>query len=197
MSFAARHPSCWHVVEAEGLPRVAREGLLPAAEIMRRAGRVSHANRDGFVALEGAVLRFQQMRDDRLSRVLRGRFAGDPAAWRAHVDSHVFFWLSERRRDGFRAAAIRERRKAEPGAPELEILEFDTAALLEGVGDAAFFSRVNSGSMVMGAGRVLRDEALYQPVSAWTGGEAAELAIRGAVPPTLLRAALRGGSLPP
>lgn len=164
--FAERHPRCWHVVESEGLPRVAREGLLPATEIMRRAGQVSHANRDGFVALDGAVLRFQQMPDARLSHVLGGRFAGDPAAWRVHVDSHVFFWLAEGRRDGFRQAALRERRKAEADAPKPAVLEFDTATLLAGPGDVAFFSRVNGGSMVRGAGRVLRDERLYQPVPA-------------------------------
>lgn len=196
-SFSQRHPLCWHVIEAEGLPRVAREGLLPAAEIMRRAGRPSQANRDAFVALDGAVLRFQQMDDIPLGRVLAGRFAGDPAAWRAHVDAHVFFWLAARRRDGFAAAVRQRRQRAKPDAPDPIILAFDTATLLDGLADAAFFSRVNSGSMVQGAGRVRRDEHLYQPVSRWNGGApAAELAVRGPVPPALLRAALREGSLP-
>lgn len=193
MSFAARHPTVWHVAEAEGLAGIRRDGLWPAAALMRRAGRVSDANRDRFVALPcGALLRFQQMADRRLSPSLRGRFVGDPAAWRRFVDSHVFFWARPARRDAFLAATRRERRRHEPDAPPPHVLAFDTATLLAGVGGDAFFSCYNSGSTVMGGYRTPRDDGLFLPLSRWPAPKpAAELVIRAAVPTAVVHAALR------
>lgn len=193
MSFAARHPVVWHVAEAEGVAGILRDGLLPAEALMRRADRVSDANRDRFVPLPcGALLRFQQMRDARLAPSLRGRFSGQPALWRRFVDSHVFFWAAAWRRDGFLKATRRERLKHEPEAASPRVLAFDTPTLLEGVDEDAFFSVYNSGSTVMGAYRTPRDEALFQPLSRWPAAKpAAELVIRAAMPAARVQAALR------
>lgn len=195
MSFAARHPRAWHLVEGDGLAGVRREGLLPAALLKARAGIADGGNREAYRRIGEAVLRPQYMRDQRLLPSLHGRFAGDAAAWRGFVDAHVFFWADEARVAGFVGATRRMRQAQEPGAPPPVLLEFDTAALLAGLAAPAFFTRVNSGSTLRGGARIIRDEALFQPVAAWRAGRAAELAVRGPVPAGALRAALRRESV--
>ena len=103
---------------------------------------------------------------------------GRPEGWRRHVDAHVFFWTETRRRDAFLRACVRLRR---PAAPAPLILAFDTAALLQRHGAAAFFAIINTGSTVRGGARVRRDENTLRPVVAYRGGPVAELAIRGRV----------------
>lgn len=199
--FAARHPVVWHVIEAEGLPGMARHGLLPAAEL-RALAQVpdNSANRDDYepVALPGggtAVLRFQIMADAKLSPSLAGAYAGKPALWRTHINSHVFFWADPARRDSFLRATLRERARsrAAPSTTAPAVLAFDTFALLAAVGPDAFYSTFNTGSTVRGAARAQRDEGTFRPVAAYRSGPAAELAIRGAVPAEVLAGAQRPG----
>lgn len=188
--FAARFPVVWHVIEAEGADAAGRHGLLPAAELRRLAGHAADSgNRPDFARLVlpdggAAVLRPQLMADARLAPTLRGVFAGQPAVWRAFIDSRVFFWATPARRDAFLRAVIRARARS-PGLPGRErphVLAIDTAALLRAHAAEASITRINSGSTVRGGARVVRDEATFQPVAAFRGGPVAELAIRGQVP---------------
>jgi hypothetical protein len=183
--FAARYPRVWHVIEAEGFGTwVPEMGLLPAAEICRRAGHPDDgANRGTFQRVElgrgqAAVLRLQQMPDHRLSPTLAGVFAGRPDLWRQHVDRHVFFWTEERRRDDFIRACVRLRRAASP-APVM--LAVDTGALLQRHVNHAFFATFNIGSTVRGGARARRDENTLRPLCDYRSGPVAELAVRGRV----------------
>ena len=147
LGFVARYPVVWHVIEAEG---AGCETLWPAAMLRQMAGSPPDAlNRNGFERLAlpnggTAVLRPQQMHDARLTPTLQGSFSGRPDLWRAHIDAHVFFWVTEKRRDGFVRACERLRGKT-AGAPPV-ILAIETEALLTRHGEAAFVSAINSGS---------------------------------------------------
>lgn len=186
---AARCPCVWHAIEAEGLPTARRLGLLPAASLRALAGVLpSDGNRPAFERLAlpdlgntgPALLRFQQMEDARLLPTLHGCYAGHPGRWRAMLDRHVFFWAAEDRLTRFIAATVRERRRAEPEAPDPIILRFETAALLAEHGETAVFTTINSGSTA-GRGRARRDENTFRPVAAYRSGPVAELAIPGRV----------------
>jgi hypothetical protein len=182
--FATRYPQVWHVIEADGAGAwLNQTGLLPAAELVRLANLTGNgANRDTFQSIDLgcgriAVLRLQQMPDQRLLLVLAGAFAERPDLWRRHVDRHVFFWAEQRRRDAFIRACIRLR----PGARPPVTLTFDTALLLERHGPIAFFATINSGSTVRGGARAQRDEKTLRPAANYHSGPVAELAIRGPV----------------
>jgi uncharacterized protein DUF7002 len=183
--FSARYPCVWHVIEADGAgPWLCKTGLLPAAVLFELAGVPDDgANRDDFrrVPFEEqriAVVRPQLMNDPRLLPTLAGSFAGNPTAWRRHVNTHVFFWAEERRRDAFMQACVRLRGRR--GTPP-RVLTIDSAVLLGRHGVNAFFARINTGSTVRGGGRVRRDEHTLMPVATYRSGPVAELAIRGPV----------------
>jgi hypothetical protein len=182
--FAVRYPSVWHVIEADGAGAwLSRTGLLPAAGLRRVAGLpCSGANRDDFQCIDiggggTAVLRPQQMRDQRLLPALAGAFAGRPDLWRRHVDRHVFFWTEERRRDAFARACTRLRDAPRPPVT----LTIDTSELLDRHGLIAFFSTINTGSTVRGGARARRDEGTLRPIGDYRAGPVAEMAIRGRV----------------
>ena len=192
--FARRYPRVWHVIEADG----ARCDILyPAATLRRMSGLPpDSANRDAFQRLElpdgaPAILRLQLMPDARLSPTLAGAFSGRPDLWRAHIDRHVFFWVTEERRDRFLRACVRLRPE---GAATPVVIAIDAPALLEVHGEAAFFSCINTGSTLRGGARTRRDETTLQPLTLWRGERAVELAIRGPVPLTCV--AVRSGHVP-
>jgi uncharacterized protein DUF7002 len=114
---------------------------------------------------------------------LAGIYSGRPDLWRHRIDRHVFLWATEKRRDGFLRACVRQSAGvgASPRAAPA-ILEIATDSLLANHGAVAFFSRINSGSTVLGGARTRRDETTLRPIDAWRGEQAAELAIRGPVP---------------
>ena len=183
--FARRYPRAWHVAEAEAADC---EILYPAATLRRLAGLAAdHANRDDFqrLALGGgktAVLRQQLMRDERLRPTLAGPFAERPDLWRETINGHVFFWLSAARRDRFISACVRLRDRGTTGTGLAPIvLEIDTALLLAGQGDTAYFSLFNTGSVVRGGARVRRDDHSLRSLHGWRGERAVELAIRAPV----------------
>jgi hypothetical protein len=218
--FAARYPLVWHVIEAEG---AGCDILYPAATLRRLSGLpADSANRGTFLRLAlpngaPAILRLQLMPDARLSPTLAGDFTGRPDLWRAHIDRHVFFWVTEDRRDRFLRACVRLRpggitatgnstaQLAAPGviapvviAPVViapVVIAVDTRSLLTAHGEAAFFSRINTGSTLRGGARTRRDETTLRALSLWRGERAVELAIRGPVP--LAPDAMRGGHAPP
>jgi len=184
---AARYPMVWHVIEADGAgPWVATMGLLPAAELLRRAGATADGrNRDDFrrVSLDNsavALLRPQRMPDAALTPTLGGRFRGRPDAWRQLIDSHVFFWTEPGRCDRFVGACVRLRAtsRAAGGTSRPVVLAFDTAALLELHGEYAYISRFNAGSTVRGGARVRRDETTLVPLADYRSGRVAELGLR-------------------
>ena len=189
-----RFPVVWHVAEADGLAAIEALGLLPTAELRQMAGvAASGQNRDDYVPLllpgsRTAVPRFQLMADAKIAGSLAGGFAGRPAAWRALIDSHVFFWADPARRDGFARATQRERRRsrAAPSEAPPVVLAFDTLALVTPHLADAYYSTFNTGSTVRGAARALRDEHTFRPVAAYRSGPVAELAIRAAIPPEVL-----------
>jgi hypothetical protein len=184
-AFAARYPRVWHVIEAEG---ACCDVLYPAATLRQRAGAPEdNANREDFQRLmlpDGgtAVLRQQLMRDERLGPTLAGSFLGRPDLWRRHIDRHVFFWLSEDRRDRFIKACVRLRTRGQTCtglAPA--VIEIDTTRLLAAHGSAAWFAMFNTGSTVRGGARVRRDETTFRSLRTWQGQRAVELAIRSPV----------------
>jgi len=193
--FAARYPVVWHVIEAEGAGRwIATMGLLPAAELLRRAGMAADGqNRDDFRRVEldnGAIalLRPQRMADAALTPTLGGTFRGRPEGWRQLIDAHVFLWTDPGRRDRFVQACTRLRAasRSVSGATPPVVIAFDTAALLGLHGEQAFLARFNTGSTVRGGSRVRRDEATLVPLTQYRSGSVAELALRcaGGVRPT-------------
>ncbi len=187
---AKRYPVVWHVIEAEGAVADADQlELLPAAELRQYAGfSGTAANRDDFEAIELgegrlAVLRPQQMPDQRLARSLGGAFAGQPDRWRQHVDRHIFFWACENRRNRFIAACRRDRaRSMRLGLGRAPvILAADTAMLLDRYGTIAYFATFNTGSTVQGGATAARDEGTYRRIADYRWGKVAELAIRGSI----------------
>jgi len=183
--FAARYPLVWHVIEAEG---AGCDTLYPAATLRRLSGLpADSANREAFQRLElpggaSAILRLQLMPDHRLSPTLAGAFTGRPDLWRAHIDRHVFFWVTEDRRDRFLRACVRLRARDATGpVPTPVVIAFDTAVLLAMHAEVASFSRINVGSTVRGGARTRRDETTLRPVLRWRGEPAVELAIHGPV----------------
>jgi hypothetical protein len=188
--FTAHYPLVWHVIEADGAgPWLATMGLLPAAELLRRAGITADGrNRNDFrrVTLDTgtvALLRPQRMPDATLTPTLGGMFCGRPDAWRQWIDEHVFFWTDPRRRDRFLQACMRLRARSDSvgGAIRPIVLEYDTAALLGRHGEHAFFSRFNTGSTVRGGARVRRDEATFVPLTRYRSGSVTELGMRCSV----------------
>jgi len=183
-AFAARYRRVWHVIEAEG---AGCEILYPAAMLRRLATLPDdNANRDDFqcLTLPGggqAVLRKQLMRDERLCPTLTGTFFGRPDQWRAHINRHVFFWVSEDRRDRFIKACVRLRARGAIGAGlSPVVIELETASLLE-EHPAAFLSLINTGSTVRGGARARRDETTLRALRDWQRERVVELAIRGPV----------------
>jgi hypothetical protein len=166
-------------MEAEGAGEwLADTGLLPAASL-----RPGGTNRADFEAIDlgngrTAILRPQQMPDDRLIATLAGRFTGQPSRWRQHVDQHVFFWAEARRRDAFIADCIRLH--SPPVRPPVT-LTIVAAALLERHGEIAYYATINTGSTVRGGARARRDENTLRSVADYRSGPIAELAIRGCV----------------
>jgi len=187
---AARFPHVWHVIEADGNgPWLNEIGLLPAAELCRLAGlERDGSNRDDFHRIDLglgriAILRLQQMRDDKLLPTLAGGFTGRPDLWRQHIDRHVFFWATTERRYKFIAATQRDRARSgllQSLRPPV-IIAVDTEALLRRTESLAYFARFNTGSTVLGGAQAHRDETAFLPVSEYRSGKVAELAIRGRV----------------
>jgi len=174
--FAARFPIVWHVIDAEGAGTwLAETGLLPAADLQQDG-----ENRGDFRRVElgqgrVAVVRPQLMPDHLLLPTLGGEFAGEPEAWRRHVNRHVFFWTEPRRRDAFARACMRLNAKAPV------VLTLVTAGLLERHGSIGYFATINTGSTVRGGARARRDENTLRPIADYRAGPVAELAIRGRV----------------
>jgi hypothetical protein len=133
--FAARYPLVWHVIEAEGAGcDTLNPAAYPAATLRRLSGlSADSANREAFQRLElpggaPAILRLQLMPDARLIATLAGEYTGRPDLWRAHIDRHVFFWVSADRRDRFLCACMRLRTRGATGPFEMDADPFHASS---------------------------------------------------------------------
>ncbi|MGG5886633.1 DUF7002 family protein [Falsiroseomonas sp. HC035] len=139
----------WHVAAVAALPMLHRHGLLTAADLVAlfevpepEATRLLEQNRSRLVTLahprHGQVeLRRQQMWDSKLGPALAGS-GTSPAAWRRHINGHVFFWL-----DRARAQRLAD---ADPKRPQVA-LRIDARRLLAQHGDAAWLTPINTGAV--------------------------------------------------
>ena len=176
-AFVARYPWLHHATRIEAWPAIAREGLLPAAELLRRAGAEAalRLNRITWFDLGGGVaLRRQGMPDGPLRARLEPGI--DPAAWRCFINEHVFL-----------APDVRRYLTADPAMATIRV-SIRTEALLT-AGLAPLWCRFNNGFLDRSppARRRLRGFGDWRPLADWAGEPVAEVILRGAIPATLLR----------
>ncbi len=174
--FLARHPWLHHATRAAAWPGIARDGLWPAADLLRRAGAEAALalNRTAWLDLgQGVALRRQGMPDG----PLRARLAPgiDAAAWRRFINEHVFL-----------APDVRRYLAADPGIPMLR-LSVRTEALLA-AGLQPLWCRFNNGFLDRSppVRRRRREFADWRPLADWAGEPVAEVILRGRIPPALL-----------
>jgi hypothetical protein len=165
----------YHLAEEANWPSIKRIGLLPAAELIARAG-LSGADRDRLkrsrrmshtLLPDGVEIRDQLVMP---ATALRACLVGmEPADWYALMNSQVFFSLDPARLNRLRGAC-------EP-RPQI-VLTLDTAGLIARHGDRASVSPINSGHSLRRAAR--RGTATFVPYAAWVeSGWASEAAALG------------------
>lgn len=153
-----------HVTAASNVASIQRHGLLPAAEIARRAGTaparlaLREARERVRFGAEIAVLNHQLP-------ILHGRKAAErmldghtPESWAAALDERVFFSTDKRNADFARSIAA-----------DLEIatLHVATRPLFERLGHRLDLSPLNSGNFKQGGANAARGDWIYVP---WTDG---------------------------
>ncbi|MER5647681.1 hypothetical protein [Streptosporangium sp. NPDC002524] len=165
----------YHLAEAANWPSIEKYGLLPASELIARAGlsgaereRLERSQRPECEVLPDGV----EIRDQRPmpEAALRACLVGlDPAEWYALINARVFFWLTPKRLNKHRAAY----------APRPQVvLTLDTAALMADHGDRAALSAINSGNARRKP--ALRGAATFVPYAQWVeSGWASETAALG------------------
>lgn len=178
--FLARHPELHHATRATAWPGIAAQGLLPAATLARRhdpggADLILSGNRGAWLDLgDDVALRRQGMPDGPLrARLAPGVEAG---AWRRFINEHVFL-----------APDVGRYLRADPGQPMIR-LSVATEALLS-AGCRPLWCRFNNGFLDRSPAqaRRLRGFDDWQALDAWAGERVAEVIVRGALPPGLLR----------
>lgn len=189
-AFAARHPRLWRLAARGAADGVRRHGLLPAAELARRAGvALPDTPRPGPVDLtlpDGTPVRITDNRPLSFAKLAPALDDGlTPEAWLAMLNARVFLWPDRRLGEGNRRARARL-------GYDSEWHGYDTAALLGPVWDRAEIAPINSGSTVHRPAR--RGLATFAPLdgldwAAWRRrrGRAApdvvkEVTIRGGAP---------------
>jgi hypothetical protein len=165
----------YHLAEEANWPSIERLGLLPASELIVRAGlngadrdRLERSQRaDQSILPDGVAIRDQRpMPPASLRACLIGM---DPADWYALVNARVFFWLDPDRLNRQRAAC-----KARPQV----VLTVDADGLVRDYGHLAEVSPINSGNARRRPAR--RGAATFVPYSAWVeSGWASEAAALG------------------
>lgn len=132
----------YHLAEAANWPSIEKYGLLPASELIARAGlngadreRLQRSQRPECKVLpDGVAIRDQKPMPE---AALRACLVGlDPADWYALINARVFFWLTPKQLNGHRAAYA--------SRPQV-VLTLDAAALLADYGDQVALSAINSG----------------------------------------------------
>ncbi|MEV8639178.1 hypothetical protein AB0395_46725 [Streptosporangium sp. NPDC051023] len=167
----------YHLAEAANWPSIEKHGLLPAAELIARAGlsgadreRLERSQRPEPMLLPDGV----EIRDQRPmpASALQSCLVGlDPADWYALVNVRVFFWLDP--------ARLNRQRAAYGSRPQV-VLTLDTVGLVADYGDRAAVSPINSGNARRRPAR--RGAATFVPYTEWVrsgwASEAVALGIR-------------------
>jgi hypothetical protein len=153
---------CFHLAEQDNWPSIQRHGLLPARNLIERAGlngaarRALERNRreQRTVLPDGSVIRDNKpLPVAALQRCLIGM---TPAEWFALLNSKVFFWFDLARLD-------RQRRAC--GAHPQMLLVFETEILLAKYEAAAAVTPINTGNAMRQAAS--RGAQTFVPVMDW------------------------------
>lgn len=197
-------PRVAHVTAAENLPGIEAHGLLPPAEIARRAGRDP-----GEIALRRERLLLHlgahPARLNHQKPILHGRRAADTIvedhdarSWAEALDERVFFWPGRSLRGAFLESVRRDL--------DVAILWLDTATLFARAADRLALSPINSGNFVQGGAHAVRGNWLFVPATAGLGAfrdnrrtrglvkardAVREISLSGGLAAAPLRAALR------
>lgn len=185
----------YHLIEAPNWPSIQKSGLLPAAQLIRKAFAASASGRglcDSQRATHTVLPTGVHIRDQKpmpataLSACLVGM---TPPKWYALINAHVFFWLDSKRLDRQRAAC---------GTRKQYIAVVRTASLVEAFSDSIYLTPFNVGYALRKPAK--RGRFTFVPYKAWlssgwqsetrcTGSaprsprhQPAELLIRGAIP---------------
>jgi hypothetical protein len=161
-----RYPRLWHMAEEGSWPSIRRHGLLSTTALLDRF-EVEGAERDAIesyrrtrtIAITHPLHGTAWIRDNLpinetvLRRTLKGM--SEPEFYRL-LNGRVFFWVSEARLHKLRRAGAYKARRH-------DVLEIDTARLLERHGQRAELSHLNSGA-VHPAADYPRGEGTFQPI---------------------------------
>jgi len=164
----------YHLTYADNAASIARDGLHPAAALLKEAGVAeSEANafrRAAITLPGGAVLRNQRpMPPNALSRCLDSPLT--PEDWYALVNSRVFFWLDQDR--------LSRHRTVGRASPQI-CYAVSTARLLERYAAFVELSPFNSGSALRRAAG--RGRRTFVPLADWTQRGWKSEALPGAAP---------------
>jgi hypothetical protein len=149
-----RHPRAWHMAEAGSWPSVQRHGLLSTSALLDlfeidgdERDAIESSRRTTMASIKHPRYGSCWIRDNLPINVtvLRRTLVGmTEAEFYRLLNGRVFFWLRrERLQKLLSAKAYRERRH--------DVLEIDTAALVERYGDVIELSHLNSGAVHAGA----------------------------------------------
>jgi Family of unknown function (DUF7002) len=167
----------YHLAEEANWPSIKRIGLLPAAELIARAGlsgadrdRLGRSQRVSHTVLPDGVEIRDQLRMP--ATALRACLVDmEPADWYALMNSRVFFSLEPTRLNGIRGGC-------EPRAQV--VLTLDTAGLMADYRGLASVTPINTGHALRRAAR--RGAATFVPYASWVesgwASEVAQLGIR-------------------
>lgn len=170
---AARYPHLYHMAEEGSWPSIQRHGLLSTTallDLFEVPADERHAlearRRPESVPIHHPVHGTAWIRDNKpinetvLRRTLKGMT--EEQFYRT-LNSRVFFWVSTDRLDRLRAAPPYRNRRH-------DILELDTAALLQRHHDRVELSHLNSGA-VHPAANYPRGEGTFAPIETYRYGE--------------------------
>lgn len=170
---AARYPRLWHMAKEGSWPSIQEHGLLSTTALLdlfevpaEERYALEAQRRPESVPIHHSVHGTAWIRDNKpvnetvLRRTLRGM--SEEEFYRT-LNGRVFFWVSTDRLERLRnAPPYRNRRH--------DILELDTAALLERHHDRVELSHLNSGA-VHPAANYPRGEGTFAPIESYRFGE--------------------------
>lgn len=169
----ARYPRLWHMAEAGSWPSIRRHGLLSTTALLDRfeiaddeRKAIESRRRTKMMAISHAEHGTVWIRDNLPinETVLRRTLVGmNEEDFYRLLNGRVFFWVDRRRLDKLRkAGAYRGRHH--------DVLEIDTAELLQRHAERVELSHLNSGA-VHPAANYPRGEGTFQPIETYPWAE--------------------------